>query len=80
MIMRKDGKMSVISNVLYIPDMKSNFLGIRQLVKKNYKVSIEDNLMRVLYLGGRLIWKAPMSQNRTFRVELNVRSTSVLQL
>lgn len=28
MIMRKYGKRSAISNVLYIPDMKSNFLRI----------------------------------------------------
>jgi hypothetical protein len=28
LIMRKDGKMSIISNVLYIPDMKSNLLSI----------------------------------------------------
>ena len=34
MIMRKDGKRSVISNVLYIPGMKSNLLSIGQLVEK----------------------------------------------
>ena len=28
LIMRKDGKRSVISNVLYIPGIKSNFLNI----------------------------------------------------
>jgi len=72
LIMRKDGKRSVISNVLYIPGMKSNLLSIGQLVEKNYKVSIEDKMMRVLDSNGRLILKAPMSQNRTFKIELNV--------
>ena len=72
MIMRKDGKKSVISNVLYIPGMKSNLLSIGQLVEKNYKVSIEDKLMRVVDANGRVILKAPMSQNRTFKIELNV--------
>ena len=72
MIIRKDGKKSVISNVLYIPGMKSNSLSIGQLVEKNYKVSIEDKLMRVVDANGRLILKAPMSQNRTFKIELNV--------
>jgi hypothetical protein len=61
LIMRKDGKRSVISNVLYIPSMKSNFLRIGQLVEKNYKVSIGDKMMRVLDSNGRLILKAPMS-------------------
>ena len=48
MIMRKYGKRSVISNVLYIPCMKSNLLSIGQLVEKNYKVTVEDKLMRVV--------------------------------
>ncbi|KAI5416994.1 hypothetical protein KIW84_041843 [Lathyrus oleraceus] len=47
-IMRKDGKRSIISNMLYILGMKNNLLSIGQLVKKNYKVSIEDNMMRFL--------------------------------
>ncbi|KAI5446983.1 hypothetical protein KIW84_014722 [Lathyrus oleraceus] len=55
LIMRKDGKRSVISNVLYIPGMKSNLLNIGQLVEKNYKVSIKDKIMRVLDSNGRLI-------------------------
>ena len=72
LIMRKDGKRSVISNVLYIPGMKSNLLSIEQLVEKNYKVSIDDKMMRVLDSNGRLILKDPMSHNRTFKTELNV--------
>ena len=72
MIMRKDEKRSVISNVLYIPGMKRNLLSIVQLIKKNYKVSIEDKMMRVIDANGRLILKAPMSHNRTFKIELNV--------
>ena len=39
-IIRKDGKRSVIFNVLYIPRMKRNLLNIGKLVEKNYKVSI----------------------------------------
>ena len=70
LIMRKDGKMSVISNVLYIPGMKYNLHSIWELVEKNYKVLIEDKMMRVVDANGRLILKAPMSQNR--KIELNV--------
>ncbi|GAU34193.1 hypothetical protein TSUD_162940 [Trifolium subterraneum] len=47
LIMRKDGKQSLISNVLYIPGMKSNLLIIDQLIEKNYKVVIEDRLMKL---------------------------------
>jgi hypothetical protein len=80
LILRKDGKRSVISNVLYIPGMKSNLLSIRQLVEKNYKVSIEDKMMRVLDSNGRLILKTPMSQNRTFKIELNVMEHKCLAI
>ena len=72
LIMRKDNKRSVISNVLYILGMKRNLLSIGQLVKKNYKVSIKDKIMRVVDANGRLILKDPMSQNRTFKIKLNV--------
>src|ERR1043165_904544 len=52
MIMRKNGKRSVISNVLYIPGMKSNLLSIGQLVEKNYKETIEDKITRVIDANG----------------------------
>ena len=61
LIRRKDGKREVISIVLYIPGMKSNLLGIRQLIEKNYKMLIEDKMMKVLDSSGKLILKAPMS-------------------
>ena len=69
--MRKDGKRAVISNVLYIPGMKRNLLNIVKLVEKNYKVIVEDEMMRVVNANGRLILKVPMSHNRIFKIELN---------
>lgn len=48
MVMKKNGKRSVISDVLCIPDMKSNSLSICQLIEKNYKVLIEDKTTRLL--------------------------------
>ena len=55
MIMRKDDKRSVISNVLYIPGMKNNLLSIGQSIENNYKFSIKDKMMRVVDANGRLI-------------------------
>ena len=80
LIMRKDGNRSVISNVLYIPGMKSNLLSIGKLVEKNYKVSIKDKMMRVLNSNGRLILMAQMSHNRTFKIELNVMEHKCLAI
>lgn len=72
LIRRKNGKKLVISNVLYIPDMKSNMLSIGQLIERNYKGLIEDRVMRVIDLSNKLILKAHMCQNRTFKIELDV--------
>lgn len=78
-IMRKDNKKSVISNVLYMPGMKINFLSIWQLIEKNYNVFIKAKMMRVLDSGARFILKAPMSQNRAFNIELNLMEHKCLE-
>ncbi|GAU51495.1 hypothetical protein TSUD_413780, partial [Trifolium subterraneum] len=71
-IKRKDGKCSMISNVLYIPGIKCNLLSIGQLLEKDYKIIMEHRLLNVFYTKGNLLLKAPMSKNRTFQIELNV--------
>ena len=55
MIKIKDGKELVISSVLYIPYMKINMLSISQLIKRSYKVLIEDRMVRVIGSRNRLI-------------------------
>jgi len=72
LIKKKDGGQSLISEVLCIPGMKSNLLSIGQLLEKGYKVSLENKMMRVNDSKGKLILKAPMSKNMTFKIELNV--------
>jgi hypothetical protein len=52
--------------------MKSNLLSIGKLIEKDYRVVIEDKLMKVTDSNGRLILKASMSQYRTLKIELNV--------
>lgn len=68
LIMRKYGKQSMMTNVLYITSMKSNLLKIGQLIEKIHKVLIEYKMMRTHNSRGKLILKEPMSQNRTFKI------------
>ncbi|GAU29060.1 hypothetical protein TSUD_278170 [Trifolium subterraneum] len=70
-IKRKDGKYSMISNVLYIPGIKCNFVTIGQLLEKDYKIVMEHKLLNGFDINGNLLLKAPMSKNRTFQIELN---------
>ncbi|XP_045810509.1 uncharacterized protein LOC123904949 [Trifolium pratense] len=71
-IKRKDGKCSVISGVLYIPGMECNLLSIGQLLEKDYRIVMENRLLKVYNTKGNLLLKTEMSKNRTFNIELNV--------
>ena len=70
----KDGKKGYISNVYYIPDMKSNVLSIGQLVEKGYNIHMRDNSLMLRDTSGRIIAHVPMTQNRMFPLHLNTKS------
>ena len=72
LVQRKDGKESFISNVLYVPNMKSNLLSLGQLLEKNYKIKMEDRMLSVFDKDGRLILKVPLSSNRTFKIDIQI--------
>ncbi len=71
-IRSKNGDQAFINDVLYISGIKCNLLSIGQLIEKDYKIVIEDRMMKLMDSNRKLILKAPMSRNRTFKIELNV--------
>jgi len=71
-IRSKNGDQAFINDVLYIPGIKCNLLSVGQLIEKDYKIVIEDRMMKLMDSNRKLILKAPMSRNRTFKIELNV--------
>ncbi|XP_050888669.1 uncharacterized protein LOC127093811 [Lathyrus oleraceus] len=72
LIGKRNGGHSRIKDVLYILGIKCNLLSIGQLLERGYKIRLEDKILRVLDSNGVLILKAPMTANRTFKVELKV--------
>ena len=72
MIQRKDGKKACISNVLYVPKMKSNLLSLGQLLEKGYTMEMKDNMLKVFDKDKKSVLKAPLSANRTFRIEIQI--------
>lgn len=52
--------------------MKNNLLSLGQLLEKGYRITMEDNLLRLSDQKGQLILKAPLSKNRTFKIEILV--------
>lgn len=66
---RKNGEHSLIKDVLYILGIKYKFLSIGQFLERNYKIHIENKVLKVIEANDSLILKAHMTQNRTFKVE-----------
>lgn len=72
LIKRKDGKQSFIFYVLFMSGMKSNLLSLGQLLEKGFVMKIEDNVLKVYASKKRLVLKAHLSKNRTFKVRIDV--------
>jgi len=72
LIHSNDGKKVSITNVLYVPNMKSNLISIGQLLQKGYTMKMEAQAMKVYDCKNRLIMKAPLSKQRTFGININV--------
>jgi len=71
LIHRKDRKKARITDVLYVPNMKSNLISIGQLLQR-YTMKMEAQAMNVFDYKNMLILKAPLSKQRTFRININV--------
>lgn len=72
LIQRKDGLHSYISDVLYVPGMKSNLLSLGQLLEKGYVMEMENKMLKVFDNKKKLILKAPLSKNRTFKIGIQI--------
>jgi hypothetical protein len=70
LITGKKGNQALITSVLYIPEMKTNLLSMGQLLEKGFVMHLENNIMEVFDSKKNTILKAPLSQNRTFQVQI----------
>ncbi|XP_048615821.1 uncharacterized protein LOC125588496 [Brassica napus] len=66
LIRLKNGDHQFISNVYYIPTMKTNILSLGQLLEKGYDIRLKDNSLSLRDKANNLITKVPMSNNRMF--------------
>ncbi|GKV47925.1 hypothetical protein SLEP1_g54775 [Rubroshorea leprosula] len=67
-----------ISNVLYLPELKTNLLSIGQLQEKGYEVIIKNGVCRIQDSKLGLIAQVKMTANRMFPLHLNCASQSCL--
>ena len=66
LIRLKNGEHQFISNVYYVPNMKSNILSLGQLLEKGYDILLNDNNIYIRDGASNFIVKVPMSRNRMF--------------
>jgi len=73
-ICENDGKKGYISDVYYVPNMKSNILSIGQLPEKGYTIYIENYSLILRDTCGGIMAHVPMAYNRMFPLHLNIKS------
>ncbi|XP_019414559.1 PREDICTED: uncharacterized protein LOC109326317 [Lupinus angustifolius] len=78
-IKRKDGIKAYISNVLYVPKMKNNLISLGQLLEKGYNICMKDRMLKIYNEEGNLILKAPLSQNKTFKIGIQLANHKCLK-
>lgn len=65
------GNSHSVSNVLFVPDLKSNLLSVGQLQEKGYEISIKDGVCRIQDEKLGLIAQVKMTANRMFPLYLH---------
>ena len=65
-IKRKNGDHAFISNVYYVPDMKTNILSLGQLLEKGYQISLKDLQLTITDARGKLVTRVKMAKNWMF--------------
>lgn len=61
-----------ISNVLFVPNLKTNLLSIGQLQEKGYEIFIKDGVCQIRDEKRGLIVKVAMTNNRLFPLDSNI--------
>ncbi|RDX97173.1 hypothetical protein CR513_20081, partial [Mucuna pruriens] len=67
----KENSTHTISNVLFVPDLKTNLLSVGQLQEKGYKISIKDGVCQIRDAKLGLIARIKMLVNRMFPLYLH---------
>ena len=71
-IYQKEDKPEFISNVYYIPNMKSNILSIGKLLEKGYIIHMVNNHLLLKSTNGSLIACVEMTRKRMLPLHLNM--------
>nr|GFC19731.1 zinc finger, CCHC-type [Tanacetum cinerariifolium] len=74
-----DEKQRIISQVYYIPNLKSNLLSLRQFTEIGCKVVMEDDKLQLYDMDNKIFMKVTRQRNRLYKASLRI-GTSVCLL
>lgn len=69
-----------MSNVYYIPALRSNIISLGQATEAGCEIKMKNNLLDVLDREGKLLVRTSRGRNRLYKVELEVESVRCLQV
>lgn len=71
LIKRDDGSSAILSECLYVPNMKSNLISLGQLVEKKFHIDIHNGYLAIFEpVTEKMVIRTKMASNRTFQVSL----------
>lgn len=76
----KGGEKKVLYNVYYMPDLKSNIVSLGQATEAGCEVRMKKDLLMLYDRLGNLLVRTTRSQNRLYKVILEVENIKCLQL
>ncbi|KAL4369109.1 hypothetical protein GQ457_05G014540 [Hibiscus cannabinus] len=79
LISLKDDSHSLITDVYYVPKLKSNILSLGQLLEKGYEIHMKDRYLWLRNQYANLIAKVSMSKNRMFVLNLKTINEKCLK-
>ncbi|KAL5806466.1 hypothetical protein ACOSQ4_029199 [Xanthoceras sorbifolium] len=79
-IKTRNGYVETISNVFYVPDLKSNLLSAGQLQEKGYIITIQKGACEIYDPSKGAIVVVPMSSNRLFPLRIENVQTCLMAL
>jgi hypothetical protein len=69
----KHGEQWVLSDVYYIPSLRSNLISLGQLTELGHKILLDDDELEVVEKhSDRVIMRVPRAVNRVYKIELRV--------
>ena len=76
----KNGVKKTMSNVYFIPALRSNIISLGQATEAGCEVSMKEDILCIYDREGRLLIRSNRGRNRLYKVFLEAESTSCLQV